>query len=239
MNSIATQTTRRHAYFLLSVPEVFKEMSSGCMWQFSLPRWMKLSITRETEPKIQRKPRLETGLVLLCELSGVVGPKLIAHLSVLATQAGRFLFSLSLFRERRLPQFELDPCLLPWESQLAQPVYQMYKDWWWCLRGNIFNTFVYPGVGHMSSTAYIQKSGDTMREDSVLSSPVCFPGIGLRLSGIQQAPLSSKPYDWCSRVRADVTVPDAGQIHERATGRGPVFLKFIFMLSVYKIFILF
>lgn len=155
MNSIVTQTTRRHAYFLLAIPEVFREMSSGCMWQFSLARWMKLSITRETEPKIQRKPRLETGLVLLCELSGVVGPKLIAHPSLLATQVGRFLFSLSLFRERRLTQFELDPCLLPWESQLAQPVYQMYKDWWWCLRGNIFKTFVYPGVGHMSSTAYI------------------------------------------------------------------------------------
>lgn len=68
---------------------------------------------------------------------------------------------------------------------------------------------------------------------------MCVPGIGLRLSSIQQAPLSSKPSDWHGRVLADVTAPDAGQTREKATGRGPVFLKFIFMLSVYKIFILF
>lgn len=78
-----------------------------------------------------------------------------------------------------------------------------------------------------------------MRGDLILSSPMCVPGIGLRLSGMQQAPLSSKPSDWHGCVRADATAPDAGQTRERATGRGPVFLKFIFIFSMYKIFILF
>lgn len=69
---------------------------------------MELSITREIEVKMQRKPRVETGLVLLSELSSAVGSKLSARLSFLVIQVNRFPLPTP-FGERRFKQCELDP----------------------------------------------------------------------------------------------------------------------------------